>query len=156
MRAGRSMQEPDLHVRFRWYGLCTQRTQAIPATAILEPEQLEDKYYMLRIPAGAVAGDAGAAVRRPRGTRSRPGRARPLRRSCRRPPRCPACRCRLHQRAPQLAAVPGDQRTATGLLRESGRRRRTSRSASWSRSRLAVGASPATGGIAAGTLHCLE
>jgi len=41
----------DLRGRFRWYGLYTQRAQGIPGgrTAILEPEELEDKYFMLRI-----------------------------------------------------------------------------------------------------------
>jgi sulfite reductase (ferredoxin) len=41
----------DLRGRFRWYGLYTQRAQGIPGgrTAILEPEELEDRYFMLRI-----------------------------------------------------------------------------------------------------------
>jgi sulfite reductase (ferredoxin) len=41
----------DLRGRFRWYGLYTQRRQGIPGgrTAILEPEELEDEYFMLRI-----------------------------------------------------------------------------------------------------------
>src|SRR5215218_4341371 len=41
----------DLRGRFRWYGLYTQRAQGIPGgrTAVLEPEELEDKYFMLRI-----------------------------------------------------------------------------------------------------------
>jgi sulfite reductase (ferredoxin) len=41
----------DLRGRFRWYGLYTQRAQGIPGgrTAILEPEELEDKFFMLRI-----------------------------------------------------------------------------------------------------------
>ncbi len=35
----------------RWYGLYTQRRQGIPGgrTAILEPEELDDEYFMLRI-----------------------------------------------------------------------------------------------------------
>ena len=41
----------DLRGRFRWYGLYTQRRAGIPGgrTAILEPEELEDEYFMLRI-----------------------------------------------------------------------------------------------------------
>ncbi|CAN5173787.1 sulfite reductase SirA [soil metagenome] len=41
----------DLRGRFRWMGLYTQRAQGIPGgrTAVLEPEQLEDRYFMLRI-----------------------------------------------------------------------------------------------------------
>jgi sulfite reductase (ferredoxin) len=46
-----SIDPGDLRGRFRWYGLYTQRAQGIPGgrTAILEPEELEDKYFMLRI-----------------------------------------------------------------------------------------------------------
>lgn len=41
----------DLRGRFRWFGLYTQRAQGIPGgrTAVLEPEELEDKYFMLRV-----------------------------------------------------------------------------------------------------------
>jgi sulfite reductase (ferredoxin) len=41
----------DLRGRFRWMGLYTQRRQGIPGgqTATLEPEQLEDEFFMLRI-----------------------------------------------------------------------------------------------------------
>jgi len=41
----------DLRGRFRWMGLYTQRAQGIPGrrTAVLEPEDLEDRYFMLRI-----------------------------------------------------------------------------------------------------------
>src|SRR5882757_349907 len=41
----------DLRGRFRWYGLYTQRRPGIAGgrTAILEPEELEDEYFMLRI-----------------------------------------------------------------------------------------------------------
>ncbi len=41
----------DLRGRFRWYGLYTQRAQGIPGgkTAILEPEELDAKFFMLRI-----------------------------------------------------------------------------------------------------------
>ena len=46
-----SIDPADLRGRFRWYGLYTQRVQGIPGgrTAVLEPEQLEDEYFMLRI-----------------------------------------------------------------------------------------------------------
>jgi len=41
----------DLRGRFRWFGLYTQRAQGIPGgrTAVLEPEELEDEFFMLRI-----------------------------------------------------------------------------------------------------------
>ena len=41
----------DLRNRFRWYGLYTQRAQGIPGgrTAVLEPEELEDEFFMLRV-----------------------------------------------------------------------------------------------------------
>ncbi|HEY3715158.1 MAG TPA: nitrite/sulfite reductase [Jatrophihabitantaceae bacterium] len=41
----------DLRGRFRWYGLYTQRRPGIAGgrTAVLEPEKLEDEFFMLRI-----------------------------------------------------------------------------------------------------------
>jgi sulfite reductase (ferredoxin) len=41
----------DLRGRFRWWGLYTQRRQGIPGgkTATLEPEELEDEFFMMRI-----------------------------------------------------------------------------------------------------------
>lgn len=41
----------DLHGRFRWWGLYTQRKQGIDGgrTASLEPHELEDKFFMLRV-----------------------------------------------------------------------------------------------------------
>src|SRR3954470_12502231 len=41
----------DLRGRFRWHGLYTQRRPGIPGgqTATLEPEELEDEFFMLRI-----------------------------------------------------------------------------------------------------------
>jgi sulfite reductase (ferredoxin) len=51
----------DLRGRMRWYGLYTQRAPGIPGgrTAILEPEDLEDEYFMLRIrvDGGALSSD---------------------------------------------------------------------------------------------------
>ncbi len=46
-----SIDPSDLRGRFRWMGLYTQRVQGIPGgrTAVLEPEQLEDRHFMLRI-----------------------------------------------------------------------------------------------------------
>ncbi|MDT7548711.1 MAG: hypothetical protein QOE84_1105 [Actinomycetota bacterium] len=46
-----SIDGGDLRGRFRWYGLYTQRAQGIAGgkTAILEPEELEAPYFMLRI-----------------------------------------------------------------------------------------------------------
>jgi sulfite reductase (ferredoxin) len=51
-RAGLSAIDPtDLRGRFRWWGLYTQRRPGIPGgrTAVLEPEDLDDEYFMLRI-----------------------------------------------------------------------------------------------------------
>ncbi|GAA3305589.1 hypothetical protein GCM10020219_000400 [Nonomuraea dietziae] len=41
----------DLRGRMRWYGLYTQRKPGIDGgkTAILEPEELDDRYFMLRV-----------------------------------------------------------------------------------------------------------
>jgi len=41
----------DLRARFRWYGLYTQRKPGIDGgrTATLEPEELDDEYFMLRV-----------------------------------------------------------------------------------------------------------
>ncbi len=46
-----SIDPSDLRSRFRWYGLYTQRAQGIAGgrTALLEPEELEDSYFMLRV-----------------------------------------------------------------------------------------------------------
>jgi len=46
-----SIDAGDLRGRMRWMGLYTQRAQGIPGgkTAVLEPEELEDSYFMLRI-----------------------------------------------------------------------------------------------------------
>jgi sulfite reductase (ferredoxin) len=46
-----SIDPADLRGRFRWYGLYTQRRPGIPGgqTATLEPEELEDSYFMMRI-----------------------------------------------------------------------------------------------------------
>jgi sulfite reductase (ferredoxin) len=47
----RGIDPADLRGRFRWYGLYTQRAPGIPGgrTAVLEPHELEDEYFMLRI-----------------------------------------------------------------------------------------------------------
>lgn len=46
-----SIPPGDLRGRFRWWGLYTQRRQGIDGgkTAILEPHQLDDEYFMLRV-----------------------------------------------------------------------------------------------------------
>jgi sulfite reductase (ferredoxin) len=46
-----SIDPADLRGRFRWYGLYTQRRPGIDGgkTAICEPEELDDRYFMLRI-----------------------------------------------------------------------------------------------------------
>jgi sulfite reductase (ferredoxin) len=46
-----SIDPADLRGRMRWYGLYTQRRPGIDGgkTAVLEPEELDDRYFMLRI-----------------------------------------------------------------------------------------------------------
>ncbi|MFC7877499.1 nitrite/sulfite reductase [Isoptericola sp. NPDC057391] len=46
-----SITDDDLHGRFRWWGLYTQRKPGIDGgrTATLEPHELEDRYFMLRV-----------------------------------------------------------------------------------------------------------
>ena len=46
-----SIDPADLRTRFRWWGLYTQRKQGVDGgrTAVLEPKELEDEYFMLRI-----------------------------------------------------------------------------------------------------------
>ncbi|MEP7765676.1 nitrite/sulfite reductase [Sanguibacter sp. 25GB23B1] len=46
-----SITGDDLHGRFRWWGLYTQRKPGIDGgkTATLEPHELEDRYFMLRV-----------------------------------------------------------------------------------------------------------
>src|ERR671924_1994712 len=46
-----SIDPGDLRGRFRWYGLYTQRKPGIDGgrTAVLEPEDLEDSYFMMRV-----------------------------------------------------------------------------------------------------------
>ncbi len=51
-KAGFDAIDPaDLRGRFRWYGLYTQRRPGISGgrTAVLEPEELEDRYFMVRV-----------------------------------------------------------------------------------------------------------
>jgi sulfite reductase (ferredoxin) len=53
-----SIDPGDLRGRFRWWGLYTQRRPGIDGgrTAILEPEELDDEFFMLRVrvPGGAL------------------------------------------------------------------------------------------------------
>jgi sulfite reductase (ferredoxin) len=46
-----SIDPADLRGRFRWYGLYTQRRPGVDGgkTAVLEPDELDDRYFMLRI-----------------------------------------------------------------------------------------------------------
>jgi sulfite reductase (ferredoxin) len=52
-----SIPDSDLHGRFRWWGLYTQRRPGIDGgrTAQLEPHELEDRYFMLRVRSDGVA-----------------------------------------------------------------------------------------------------
>jgi sulfite reductase (ferredoxin) len=56
-----SIDPSDLRGRMRWWGLYTQRRPGIEGgkTAILEPEELDDEYFMLRIriPGGALTSE---------------------------------------------------------------------------------------------------
>ena len=56
-----SIDPSDLRGRMRWWGLYTQRRPGISGgkTAILEPEELDDEYFMLRvrIPGGALTNE---------------------------------------------------------------------------------------------------
>jgi len=51
VRGFASIDAADLRGRFRWWGLYTQRRPGIDGgkTAILEPEELDDEYFMLRV-----------------------------------------------------------------------------------------------------------
>ncbi|CAA9231331.1 MAG: Ferredoxin--sulfite reductase, actinobacterial type [uncultured Blastococcus sp.] len=57
-----SIDPGDLRGRMRWMGLYTQRAPGIPGgkTAVLEPEELEDSYFMMRarIDSGQLTSDA--------------------------------------------------------------------------------------------------
>src|SRR6187551_3819621 len=46
-----SIDPADLRGRMRWWGLYTQRRPGIDGgrTAVLEPEELDDRYFMLRV-----------------------------------------------------------------------------------------------------------
>src|SRR3954463_2794136 len=46
-----SIDPADLRGRFRWWGLYTQRKPGIDGgrTAVLEPHELDDRYFMLRV-----------------------------------------------------------------------------------------------------------
>src|SRR5690606_26839039 len=46
-----SIDPSDLRGRFRWYGIYTQRKPGIDGgkTAVLAPEELDDRYFMMRI-----------------------------------------------------------------------------------------------------------
>jgi sulfite reductase (ferredoxin) len=61
-----SIDPADLRGRFRWFGLYTQRRPGIDGgkTAVLEPEELDDRYFMLRIriDGGQLANDQLRAI----------------------------------------------------------------------------------------------
>jgi sulfite reductase (ferredoxin) len=61
-----SIDPADLRGRFRWFGLYTQRRPGIDGgkTAALEPEELDDRYFMLRvrIDGGQLSGEQLATV----------------------------------------------------------------------------------------------
>lgn len=61
-----SIASDDLRTRFRWWGLYTQRRQGVPGgrTAAVEPHELEDEFFMLRIriPGGLLSSDQLRAI----------------------------------------------------------------------------------------------
>jgi sulfite reductase (ferredoxin) len=61
-----SIWPDDLRGRFRWWGLYTQRRHGVPGgrTATVEPHELEDEFFMLRIrvPGGALSSDQLRAI----------------------------------------------------------------------------------------------
>jgi len=61
-----SIDPADLRGRFRWFGLYTQRRPGIDGgrTATLEPEELDDRYFMMRIriDGGQLSGEQLATV----------------------------------------------------------------------------------------------
>ena len=60
-----SIDPADLRGRMRWWGLYTQRRPGIDGgrTAVLEPEELDDRYFMLRVRARRRRADHRAAAR---------------------------------------------------------------------------------------------
>jgi Sulfite reductase, beta subunit (hemoprotein) len=72
-----SIDPPTCAGRFRWYGLYTQRRPGIDGgkTAVLEPEELDDRYFMLRvrIDGGQLSSSScGSSPTSPSGTRAAP------------------------------------------------------------------------------------
>lgn len=59
-----SIDPNDLRGRMRWWGLYTQRKPGIDGgkTAILEPEELDDRYFMLRVRIDGGQADGGAVA----------------------------------------------------------------------------------------------
>jgi sulfite reductase (ferredoxin) len=61
-----SIWPDDLRARFRWWGLYTQRRQGVSGgkTATVEPHELEDEFFMMRIriPGGALNSDQLRAI----------------------------------------------------------------------------------------------
>ena len=126
-----SIDGTDLHGRFRWWGLYTQRKPGIDGgkTATLEPHELEDKYFMLRvrIDGGAltteqlrVIGQISVDFARDSAdltdrqniqlhwirVEDMPGNLAPARRRGTCPPRKPAATCPASSSAPRWRASP--------------------------------------------------
>lgn len=59
-----SIDPNDLRGRMRWWGLYTQRKPGIDGgkTAVLEPEELDDRYFMLRVRIDGGRIDGGTAA----------------------------------------------------------------------------------------------
>ena len=100
-----SISGDDLHGRFRWWGLYTQRKPGIDGgkTASLEPHELEDEYFMLRVRVDGGALDHRADARHRRGV----PRLRPRHRRHHRPAEHPAALGPGRGRARDLGAAGG-------------------------------------------------
>ncbi len=132
-RGFQSIDPADLRGRMRWFGLYTQRKPGIDGgrTAVLEPHELDDEYFMLRvrIDGGALTTAAAAGHRRHlRGVRA--GLGRPDR-----PAEHPAALDPDRGRAGDLAGARGRRaghdrglrRLPAGHPRQPGRRHRRRR-----------------------------
>ena len=104
-----SIPSDDLHGRFRWMGLYTQRKPGIDGgkTATLEPDELEDKYFMLRVRV-----DGGPDHRAAAGDRRHLAGLRPRLRRHHRPAEHPAALDRVED-MPEIWRRLEDRRAAT-------------------------------------------
>ena len=145
-----SIDGTDLHGRFRWWGLYTQRKPGIDGgkTATLEPHELEDEYFMLRVRI-----DGGPlTTEQLRVIGEHLQRVRPRHRRHHRPAEHPAALDPGRGRAGDLAPPRGRRaRHHRGLRRRAARRSSAPRSPASPRDEI-IDPTPAIGEITA-TLH---